>query len=80
MYKESEKSNKVESKICKVNLREDDKLEGIEAGNGFTKTMAKRRNETIDELPLEIIHGDKNTLRTSSFFTISSSLFTIAFR
>lgn len=55
------RGNKVEGKIHKVNLRQDDKLEGIEAGNGFTKTMAKRRNETIDELPLQIIEGDKNS-------------------
>ena len=54
------RGNKVEGKVTKVNLRKDDKLEGVEAGNGFTKTMAKRRNETIDEIPLEVIVGDKN--------------------
>ena len=54
------RGNKVEGKVTKVNLRKDDKLEGVEAGNGFTKTMAKRRNETIDEIPIEIIIGDKN--------------------
>lgn len=53
-------ANKVEGKVTKVNLRTDDKLVGVEAGNGFTKTMAKRRNETIDEIPLEVIRGDKN--------------------
>lgn len=55
------KGNVVEGKISKVNLYKDEKLEGIEAGNGFTKTMAKRRTETIDELPLEVIIGDKNS-------------------
>ena len=55
------KGNLIEGKVSKVNLYKDDKLEGIEAGNGFTKTMAKRRNETIDSLPLEVIQADKNT-------------------
>lgn len=54
------RGNKVEGKVTKVVIRKDDQLEGIEAGNGFTKTMAKRRNETIEELPLEVITGDKN--------------------
>lgn len=54
------RNNVVEGKITKVSIRNDDMLEGVEAGNGFTKTMAKRRNETIKELPLEIIYGNKN--------------------
>ena len=52
--------NKVEGKINKVVIREDNELKGVEAGNGFTKTMAKRRVETIEEVPLEVILGDKN--------------------
>ena len=54
------RGNNVVGKINRVNLRKDDKLVGVEAGNGFTKTMAQRRNETVDELPLEVIKGDKN--------------------
>ena len=40
--------------------RVDDKLEGVNAGNGFTKTMAARRSETVEEFPPEIVRGDKN--------------------
>jgi len=50
----------VEGRVVRVNQRVDDKLEGVNAGNGFTKTMAARRAETVDELPLEIVRGDKN--------------------
>lgn len=54
------KANQIEGKTTKVIIKKDDKLQGVEAGNGFTKTMAKRRNETIMELPLKIINPDKN--------------------
>ncbi len=47
-------------RIVRVKQREDDKLQGVTAGNGFTRTMAKRRAETQEELPLEIVRGDKN--------------------
>lgn len=50
----------VEGRVVRVKQRVDDKLEGVNAGNGFTKTMAARRAETEDQLPLEIIRGDKN--------------------
>ena len=50
----------VEGRVVRVKQRVDDKLEGVNAGNGFTKTMAARRAETVDQLPLEIIRGDKN--------------------
>lgn len=50
----------VEGKVIRVKQRVDDKLEGVNAGNGFTKTMASRRAETVDELPLDIVRGDKN--------------------
>ena len=52
--------NKVEGIVSKVILKEDNQLKGVEAGNGFTKTMAKRRVETIEHLPLDVIRGDKN--------------------
>ena len=55
------RGNKLEGKITKVVIRKDDKLEGVEAGNGFTKTMASRRKETVEEFPLELIEGDKNS-------------------
>ena len=54
------RKDNVEGRVVRVNQREDDKLEGVNAGNGFTKTMASRRAETVDELPLEIVRGDKN--------------------
>lgn len=50
----------VEGRVVRVRQRIDDKLEGVNAGNGFTKTMAARRAETVDELPLDIVRGDKN--------------------
>ena len=50
----------VTGKIIRVKQRVDDKLEGVNAGNGFTKTMAARRLETVEELPLDVIRGDKN--------------------
>lgn len=52
--------DKVEGKIVRCVQRFDDKLEGVNAGNGFTKTMAARRAETVEELPLDIVRGDKN--------------------
>lgn len=50
----------VEGRVIRVTQREDDKLEGVNAGNGFTKTMAARRSETYVETPIEIVRGDKN--------------------
>lgn len=50
----------VEGRMIKVIQRVDEKLEGVNAGNGFTKTMAARRVETVEELPLPIVRGDKN--------------------
>ena len=38
--------------IIRVKQRHDDKLKGITAGNGMTKTMANRREETIERIPL----------------------------
>lgn len=50
----------VEGRVVRVTLRNDDKLEGVNAGNGFTKTMAARRAETVDDYPLPVVRGDKN--------------------
>ena len=50
---------KVEGKMLRCLIRHDDKLVGVDAGNGFTKTMAKRRSETVEELPIEVVRGDK---------------------
>lgn len=50
----------VEGRVVRVTQRVDDKLEGVNAGNGFTKTMAARRAETFDDSPIEIVRGDKN--------------------
>ena len=38
--------------VIRVKQRHDDKLKGITAGNGMTKTMAGRREETIERMPL----------------------------
>lgn len=50
----------VEGRVVRCIQRVDDKLEGVNAGNGFTKTMAARRSETVEEFPPEIVRGDKN--------------------
>lgn len=41
-----------EGKIVRVKEREDKFLRGIDAGNGFTRTMADRSAVTVEELPL----------------------------
>ena len=50
---------KVEGRAVRCLIRKDDKLEGVAAGNGFTKTMARRRSETGEGLPIEVGRGDK---------------------
>ncbi len=50
----------VEGRVVRCLIRHDDKLEGVNAGNGFTKTMAARRSETVENEPLEHVRGDKN--------------------
>lgn len=50
----------VEGRVVRCVLRHDDKLEGVNAGNGFTKTMAARRIETVEDKPLVHVRGDKN--------------------
>lgn len=50
---------KVEGKMIRCLIRHDDQLVGVSAGNGFTKTMAKRRSETVEELPISVMRGDK---------------------
>lgn len=50
----------VEGKVVSCLVRNDEKLEGVNAGNGFTKTMAARRSETVNEKPLKVVRGNKN--------------------
>ena len=50
---------KVEGKATRCLIRKDDKLEGVSAGNGFTKTMAARRSETVEEVEIPVIRGEK---------------------
>lgn len=50
----------VTGKIVRCVKRIDEKLEGVNAGNGFTKTMAARNADTIETLPIEVVRGDKN--------------------
>jgi predicted dehydrogenase len=52
----------LECKIVHCVIRHDDKLEGISAGNGYTKTMASRRSETVEKLPIKEKHADKAAL------------------
>ena len=49
----------LEGKTVKCIVRNDDKLVGVSAGNGFTKTMANRRSETVEDKPIEFAQGDK---------------------
>jgi predicted dehydrogenase len=44
--------------IVRVKTRNDEQLQGVNAGNGMTKTMARRRDETVEKLPLPIERGD----------------------
>lgn len=55
----------LEGRTVKVILRHDDKLVGVSAGNGFTKTMANRRSETVLEKPIEFLMGDKTAFYTN---------------
>lgn len=55
----------VEGKTVRCLVRKDDKLEGVSAGNGFTKTMAVRRAETVEEKELLHLKGDKTEIYTS---------------
>lgn len=50
----------VEGEVVRCVQRFDDKLEGVNAGNGFTKTMAARREETEEKTVLPHVYGDKN--------------------
>lgn len=43
-----------EGKIVRVKEREDKFLRGVDAGNGFTRTMADRSAVTVEELPLPV--------------------------
>ncbi len=44
--------------ITRVLEREDKHLVGIRAGNGFTRTMAQRSSESVENLPLPIVHAE----------------------
>ncbi len=50
---------RVEGRSVRCLIQKDDKLEGVAAGNGFTKTMARRRSETVEELPINVVRGEK---------------------
>lgn len=43
--------------ITHANVRHDDKIAGIRAGNGFTRTMAPRVGDTVELLPLPVVHA-----------------------
>ncbi len=43
--------------ITHANVRHDDKIAGIRAGNGFTRTMAPRIGDTVEMLPLPVVHA-----------------------
>ena len=44
--------------ITRVLVREDKELKGIKAGNGFTRTMAPRIGNSVEEKPLPIVHAE----------------------
>ena len=48
--------------IVSVLVRNDDKLEGVMAGNGLTKTMAKRRSETTASKSIPVLMPDRTEL------------------
>lgn len=55
----------VEGKTVRCLVRKDDKLCGVSAGNGFTKTMAARRSETVEEKELVHLKGEKTRIYRS---------------
>ena len=55
----------VEGKTVRCLVRKDDKLCGVSAGNGFTKTMATRRSETVEERELVHLKGEKTRIYRS---------------
>ena len=44
--------------MTRVLVKHDDNIAGIRAGNGFTRTMAPREGNTVDELPLPVVHAE----------------------
>ena len=44
--------------ITHTHVRHDDNIAGIRAGNGFTRTMAPRVGDTVEELPLPRVHAE----------------------
>ena len=49
----------LEGKVVRCIQREDEKLVGIDTGNGYTRTMANRRSETVEELDVDKVRADK---------------------
>lgn len=39
-------------------VKEGAQVVGIQAGNGFTKTMAPREGDTVEQLPLPVVHAE----------------------
>ncbi|MEG9430487.1 MAG: Gfo/Idh/MocA family oxidoreductase [Christensenellaceae bacterium] len=48
----------VNGEVIRVKERHDDGLHAIHAGNGLTKTMATRREETLERVPLPEVFAD----------------------
>lgn len=44
--------------ITRALEREDKKLVGVKAGNGFTRTMAQRSASSVEQLPLPVVHAE----------------------
>ena len=44
--------------MTKVLVREDKNLKGIRAGNGFTRTMAPRTGNSVEEKPLPVVRAE----------------------
>ena len=44
--------------ITRVLVKEGDMPAGIKAGNGFTRTMAPREGDSVEEKPLPLVHAE----------------------
>lgn len=44
--------------MTRVLVKKDASLRGIKAGNGFTRTMAPRADDSVQQLPLPVVHAE----------------------
>lgn len=68
---------RVEGEVVRVTRRVDERLQGVNAGNGFTKTMARRLSDTVERRPITVKCGDKNAFYANFMNAITKGVPTI---